>query len=194
MAKGVNSPARPVGRPVGRDGHDSVRALLDAAEKRMRRGGFDAFSFRDIGEDVGVKSSSVHFHFPTKENLAAAVIRRYTDDTARRIERRMAIDKDPVKAWTRAFQVTAHSEDRICPCTVLAAAAQELPPEVAAEVKHFYEMCINKMTAAGLTRTDASALIAMITGALVVANALGDNSEYDRATDELVREPGQSGA
>jgi TetR/AcrR family transcriptional repressor of nem operon len=54
-------------------------AILDAAEARIRRGGYSGFSFREIAVDVGVKSSSVHYHFPTKEMLAAAVARRYTD-------------------------------------------------------------------------------------------------------------------
>jgi AcrR family transcriptional regulator len=58
---------------------DVNTAILNAAEARMRLGGFNGFSFRDIAADVGVKSSSVHYHFPTKETLAAAVIHRYTD-------------------------------------------------------------------------------------------------------------------
>ena len=58
---------------------DVNTAILDAAEARMRLGGFNGFSFRGIAADVGVKSSSVHYHFPTKETLAAAVIHRYTD-------------------------------------------------------------------------------------------------------------------
>ena len=37
------------------------------------------FSFRELAADVGVKSSSVHYHFPTKEALAAAVIRRWAE-------------------------------------------------------------------------------------------------------------------
>ena len=52
---------------------DVKTAILDAAERRMQIGGFGGFSFREIAADVGIKSSSVHYHFPTKENLAAAV-------------------------------------------------------------------------------------------------------------------------
>ena len=63
-----------------------AQALMDAAERRMRIGGFNAFSFREIAADVGVKSSSVHYHFPTKEKLAAAVIHRYTDEVAELID------------------------------------------------------------------------------------------------------------
>ncbi len=55
---------------------DVKTAIMDAAERRMQLGGFGGFSFREIAADVGIKSSSVHYHFPTKEDLAAAVIRR----------------------------------------------------------------------------------------------------------------------
>jgi TetR/AcrR family transcriptional regulator, transcriptional repressor for nem operon len=51
-----------------------AEAIMDAAELRMRGGGFNGFSFREIADDVGIKSSSVHYHFPTKEKLAAAVV------------------------------------------------------------------------------------------------------------------------
>jgi TetR/AcrR family transcriptional repressor of nem operon len=52
---------------------DVKTAIMDAAERRMQLGGFGGFSFREIAADVGIKSSSVHYHFPTKEDLAAAV-------------------------------------------------------------------------------------------------------------------------
>jgi AcrR family transcriptional regulator len=56
---------------------DMKTEIMDAAERRMQAGGFGGFSFREIAADVGIKSSSVHYHFPTKEDLAAAVIRRW---------------------------------------------------------------------------------------------------------------------
>ena len=46
--------------------NEIAAAIMDAAERRMRIGGFNGFSFREIAADVGVKSSSVHYHFPTK--------------------------------------------------------------------------------------------------------------------------------
>ena len=61
---------------------DIKTAIMDAAERRMQLGGFGGFSFRELAADVGVKSSSVHYHFPTKEALAAAVIRRCAEETS----------------------------------------------------------------------------------------------------------------
>src|SRR6201996_9573655 len=65
---------------------DVKTAIMDAAERRIQLGGFGGFSFREIAADVGIKSSSVHYHFPTKEDLAAAVIRRWAEYTSEFID------------------------------------------------------------------------------------------------------------
>ena len=167
---------------------DMKTAIMDAAERRMQAGGFSGFSFREIATDVGIKSSSVHHHFPTKEALAAAVIRRWADRTSAHVDKALAKDPDPVRVWTKAFRGTAVSEGHMCPCTVLGAASQDLPPEVSREVKGFFKMCLNKLTAEGLSASSAAEFLSTITGALVVANALGDTTAYDRATRHLLRQ------
>jgi TetR/AcrR family transcriptional repressor of nem operon len=167
---------------------DVKTAIIDAAERRMQAGGFGGFSFREIAADVGIKSSSVHYHFPTKEDLAAAVIRRWCEETSKFIDEELEKDPDPVRVWTNAFRGTALSEGHMCPCTVLGAAAQDLPPEVAKEVKGFFKMCLDKLVAEGLSPSNAAEVLSTITGALVVANALADTAAYDRATGDLLRQ------
>lgn len=164
---------------------DVKTAIMDAAERRIQAGGFGGFSFRDIASDVGIKSSSVHYHFPTKESLAAAVVRRWTDHTADAIDQAIAKDHDPVRAWTEAFRGTAHSNAHMCPCAVLGAAAQDLPEQVATEVKLFFQMCRGKLVAQGFSPSRALEFLSTITGALVLANALRDPTEFDRATRDL---------
>ncbi len=53
--------------------------ILDAAERFARTVGYNGFSFRDIAAEIGIKSASVHYHFPTKGDLGAALARRYAD-------------------------------------------------------------------------------------------------------------------
>jgi TetR/AcrR family transcriptional regulator, transcriptional repressor for nem operon len=166
---------------------DAKAAIMDAAERRMQQGGFGGFSFREIAADVGIKSSSVHYHFPTKEDLAAAVIRRWAEYTSKLVDKELEKDPDPIRVWTKAFRGTAFSEAHMCPCTVLAAAAQDLPEQVAKEVKGFFKMCQDKLVAGGLSPSKAAEVLSTITGALVLANALGDTAEYDRATRDLLR-------
>jgi TetR/AcrR family transcriptional regulator, transcriptional repressor for nem operon len=162
-------------------------AIMDAAERRIQHGGFGGFSFREIAADVGIKSSSVHYHFPTKEELAAAVIRRWSEETAKLIDEELKKDSNPVRVWTKAFRGTALSKGRMCPCTVLGAGSQDLPAEVATEVRGFFKMCLDKLVAEGLSTGNAAEVLSTITGALVVANALGDTAAYDRATKDLLR-------
>jgi TetR/AcrR family transcriptional repressor of nem operon len=71
---------------------------------------------------------------------------------------------------------------------VLGAAAQDLPEPVAKEVKGFFKMCQDKLVAEGLSPSKAAEVLSTITGALVVANALRDTAEYDRATRDLLRQ------
>ncbi|WP_027611863.1 TetR/AcrR family transcriptional regulator [Pseudomonas sp. URIL14HWK12:I6] len=157
-------------------------AIMDATERRMRIGGFNGFSFREIATDVGVKSSTVHYHFPTKEVLAASVIHRYTERIAELIDNEFDADPDCIKVWVRAFRGTVYSVDRMCPSTVLGAETRDLPEKVAAAVQSFFEMCLERMTNQGMTVDGASQLLSTIVGALLLTNALGDIKAYDRAT------------
>ena len=49
-------------------------------------------------------------------------------------------------------------------------------------------MCLDKLVAEGLSPSKAAEVLSTITGALVVANALGDTAAYDRATSDLLRQ------
>jgi TetR/AcrR family transcriptional regulator, transcriptional repressor for nem operon len=166
---------------------DIKTAIMDVAERRIRAGGFGAFSFRDIAAEVGVKSSSVHYHFPTKEELTAAVIRRYSDVVSDYLDKQLEKNPDPVRVWTKALRNPVFTDEHMCPCTVLGAAAQDLPEQVAAEVKRFFKMHKDKLIGAGLSPTKAAELMATLVGATVLANALGDGAEYDRATKERLQ-------
>ena len=53
---------------------EGAERILDAAKAMIRTQGFNGFSFREV-----VKSSSVHYHFPTKAELGSAATRRYTE-------------------------------------------------------------------------------------------------------------------
>jgi TetR/AcrR family transcriptional repressor of nem operon len=167
--------------------NDVANAVMDAAERRMRSGGFNGFSFREIADDVGVKSSSVHYHFPTKEKLAAAVVRRYTDRLGATIDEELASGTDPYDMLSSSFRDTVRSANRMCPITVLGAGSLDLPEEVAIEVQRFFRMCLDKLTGRGLSENDAAELLATITGAMVVSAALGDLEMFDRATTDLLR-------
>jgi TetR/AcrR family transcriptional repressor of nem operon len=59
---------------------DNKTKIIDAAENMIRSGGYNGFSFRDIAAEIGIKSSSVHYYYPRKEDLALEVAVRYKEN------------------------------------------------------------------------------------------------------------------
>jgi TetR/AcrR family transcriptional regulator, transcriptional repressor for nem operon len=56
---------------------DTKQQLLQRATETVRRGGSAALNFRDLGRSVGVKSSTVHYYFPTKSDLLNEIAGEY---------------------------------------------------------------------------------------------------------------------
>jgi TetR/AcrR family transcriptional repressor of nem operon len=165
---------------------DRSETILDAAEQRIRLAGYSGFSFREIAADVGVKSSSVHHHFPTKEALAAAVARRYTERFEKVVEKDIKAGTKPIEAWRRAFRQALVQDRRMCLCGILGAASADLPPEVAREAKRFFERGLNSLKqTASLSSRAALRLFATLEGAMLVATSLDDVSAFDEATADL---------
>lgn len=47
---------------------------MDIAEAHIREVGYWGFSFRDLAANIGIKSASVHHHFPTKAGMTAPAL------------------------------------------------------------------------------------------------------------------------
>lgn len=115
--------------------------ILNAAEIRMRRGGFDAVSYRDLAADVGIKGSSVHYHFPKKSDLGRAVVDRYTD---RMLEALGAPDNPQEDVKSRIHRLCIAYRDALlkdgapCLCCVLGSETLDLPSPVAEAVSQFF--------------------------------------------------------
>ncbi|RED58599.1 TetR/AcrR family transcriptional regulator [Cohnella lupini] len=51
--------------------------ILDTAQSIVQEFGFNGFSYAHIAEKVGIRTASIHYYFPNKEDLADALIVRY---------------------------------------------------------------------------------------------------------------------
>lgn len=45
---------------------NSREAILAAAKRAAQVHGYGGLNFHDLAEDVGIKSASIHYYFPTK--------------------------------------------------------------------------------------------------------------------------------
>lgn len=121
---------------------DKKEAILDFAEREIRKGGFDAVSFRDIANAVGIKSASVHYHFPTKADLGQAVVQRYAQRFIETLDGK-AEDKDNarerIESLADGYLESYQKEHATCLCAVLGATPSHLSPELNTEVLEFYQ-------------------------------------------------------
>lgn len=169
---------------------NTVEAIMDAAERRIRALGYNGFSFRDLAADVGIKSASVHHHFATKPALAAAVARRYCDRFDAAVAQERAAGASCATAWRNVFRRSLREDGRMCLCGVLGAEAGGLPPEVVAEARRFFTRGVDSLAAAsGLGGTPGRRaglqVLATLEGAMLLARALGDDDAFDQAAAHL---------
>lgn len=77
-------PRRP-GRPM-HDSADTRAALLDAAEESFAAFGVEGASMRSISAAAGLTHAAVNYHYPSKDRLLDAVLRRRGEGVSRRFD------------------------------------------------------------------------------------------------------------
>ena len=78
MLKSVVGSLSPRRRGVPR-GRDTSEEILNAAEDLLQRRGYNAFSYHHIAVQLGVRNAAIHYHFPAKEDLGVALVKRYQE-------------------------------------------------------------------------------------------------------------------
>ena len=179
--------------------HDEI---VERAECLSRQLGYGGFSFRDLAQATNVKSASVHYYFPTKEDLAVVVARRY----AQRVYDRLGDPQDPaipaaqkMDSLIDVFRDALSSDGRVCLFLVYGAEMNSLPEGVKAEVRDYFAQCL-KWLAKLLERYDefapgkgkdasarASAIIAALNGAMISVRVAGNLSAFEYVVTELRR-------
>ena len=177
------------------DRSNKAEEILEVAERMARTGGYNGFSFREIAKEVGIKAASVHYHFPGKEELGAALARRYTDRFLAGLgnpDDAAAAPEDLLHRFIDAYRRSLVDDGLMCLCGMFGAEIANLPRPVAGETKRFFEDNIAWLTAVmerrgtGVkVREDAMKMIAILEGALILARSLDDPSVFDTATAGL---------
>lgn len=170
---------------------NSREAILAAARKTAQAHGYGGLNFRQLAAEVGIKAASIHYHFPTKADLGAAVARRYWEDTAAALNAISDEAADPLgslRRYPEIFRTSLESGNRMCLCSFMAAETDDLPDAVKAEVLAFAEVNVawlsRHLAAASLAGTDvgearARAIFAAVAGAQLMARSRADLTVYD---------------
>lgn len=128
--------------------------LLDHAQCLIKRRGYNGFSYRDLAEHVGVKTASIHYYFPAKDDLLIAVIDRHTEEIRgyfRDLDSRLPA-KERLFSYIDLF--LGGPSDQICLCGVLAADFASLSDRSRQSVQaffHVHEGWVSRVIAEGVT-------------------------------------------
>jgi TetR/AcrR family transcriptional regulator, transcriptional repressor for nem operon len=116
-------------------------ALLDHAQALIMTRGYNGFSYRDLSDLVGVKTSSIHYYFPSKEDLVLESVNAYSADvmsTVYAIDSSAPADKK-LDRYTKLFGRIIGDGRRVCLCGMLAAEIESLPDKVRQAVQAFFK-------------------------------------------------------
>ncbi|MDT3718212.1 TetR/AcrR family transcriptional regulator [Pseudomonas oryzihabitans] len=174
-------------------GGNSSERILEVATRIAQAHGYSGLNMRDLAEQVGVKAASLYHHFAGKTELAAAVARRYWENSEACLEELTAAFPDPherLRQYPQTFRISLESDNRICLSSFMGAEYDDLPAPVMQEVQKFAEINIDwlaqTVAEAGIgkaeeARARAQAIYAAIAGAQLLARSRADLGLFDQA-------------
>jgi len=113
--------------------------IVDLVQALIQTRGFNAISYQDVADSIGIRKASIHYYFPSKADLGEAVIRRYRERLAALMSE--ARGGDFAAAWRgylAPFLAIAGTPDKVCLCGALAAEFQTLSPAMQKQVAAFF--------------------------------------------------------
>jgi TetR/AcrR family transcriptional repressor of nem operon len=163
---------------------ETRETIMSVAKAMVQARGYNALSFREIAKDIGIKSASIHYYFPTKGDLGAVLAQRYTDDAVGYFEQLLAEPLDLATRFQRyiaVFRAALLNDNRMCLYGIMAAEYGDLPPEVRAAVDGFSAANVRWLgEVLGADEARALAVFAAIEGAQLVARGRGDIAVFDQ--------------
>ena len=117
--------------------------IIELADKLIRQNGYNAFSFHEISYKVGIKTASVHYHFPKKSDLGVAVIERHIINLKEWIKN--LTEKNPEEKLERFFSIYSNiiKENKVCLVGALLINYNILDGQVQKKLKEFSGLMLN---------------------------------------------------
>lgn len=182
---------------------DTQTRILDAAELLVQTRGFNAFSYADIAQALGLTKAALHHHFPTKALLGERLITRYRERFLARLAEIDASGAPPAArlALYAAIFIEVLATGRMCLCGMMAADHATLPEPMRAALSAFFVAneawlaatlaagrAAGTLAFAGPCEEAARLLVAALEGAMLLARAHRDPSRLTAAAARLLSE------
>jgi TetR/AcrR family transcriptional repressor of nem operon len=123
--------------------------LVHHAQRLIQERGYNGFSYRDLAKLINVKTSSIHYHFPQKEDLLLAAIQQYRQQWREQVGM-IGTDLPPKTRLRRYLALHHNAFDHgklVCLGGALASDLASLPQALRLSLQAYYRGNENWLTA-----------------------------------------------
>jgi len=116
--------------------------ILEVAENFILERGYNAFSFQDLADMVGIKKASIHYHYPTKEDLGKAIVQKFRadfKDWTKTVESQGLNHVEKLDAYFMTYKRFITQGDKICLSGILGAELNSLSESMQEELRGFFQ-------------------------------------------------------
>jgi TetR/AcrR family transcriptional regulator, transcriptional repressor for nem operon len=191
-----------MGRPTLANTKDTSADLKKVALEMIQTRGYNAFSYQDLAERLKIRKASIHYHFPTKEDLGVGLLK----DSLNRVETWQAQIKEQnlkpmeqMQAYIAYFTRISENCTRICPIGALASEWASLPKkmqEAAGRVMKLHQDWLRALlergraegvfTPQGDAADQAQFIYSSIQGALQISRAQNNPDYFKKVTGQIL--------
>ncbi|MBP2562560.1 TetR/AcrR family transcriptional repressor of nem operon [Neorhizobium galegae] len=114
--------------------------LIASAEDLIRRRGYSGYSYADVSERVGIRKPTIHYYFPTKQDLTYTALQAYRaryKSALLGIEDEFDHALDRIDAYGRLY-LSGVEKELGCLCAALSAELDNLPEELKGGTVDFF--------------------------------------------------------
>lgn len=119
---------------------DKRKKLEEVATDSVQKIGLTNLSFRTLADEVGIKSASVHYYFPGKNDLAASLIEAYSEKFSAILgePNEDASLRSKMDAFIDIFEQVL-SDGKFCLCGMMAAEVESLDDRSRELLRSYFE-------------------------------------------------------
>lgn len=173
--------------------------IIKAAEELILSYGYHGFSYNDIAKIVNIRKSSIHYHFPAKEDLGLAFINKFRRLFKLWTKRLGSLsNKKKISAFCLMYSRLSCEGTRICPIGMVAAEYHTMPATIQTNTQELIlmvEQWLETIIKLGIStsefkenldpRETAREIIHIMSGALKMARIFKDTTRIDDAKQIL---------
>ena len=161
-------------------------------------------SYADISTAVGIRKASIHYYFPSKEDLLISLLERYSPFFFKLVDSILESSESAeikLRRYCGLFEATLSSgeQNKACLCGMLGAEVKTLNTPLAEQIAYFYqenEIRLSKLLTqgkdegvfsfSGETEAMAKLIFSLLEGELLVARVHGDVTHFKVVVEQLI--------